>query len=880
MAGKLEELEGVFRGENRRFDTCLLGKIQCGQGNWVTIKGDAEPDEMSDGIAYRFYGRWASYKNRHNGSSEQQFHFQTFVEVQSHDRAGIVAYLLRAGEGNGLGKATADRIYSALGSDAVKIIREKPETLFQFSKQITTAQAEQIASVLKSQKATEDATIELTNLLHGRGFPKTIARSAIKRWGNKASRLIARDPYRLKAFPRVGFKLCDKLYLALGLPRDSRRRQGLAAWYSVHSEDEGSTWVPVQRVAYGVNNLIGELFAKPIEAIKFAVRLGKIAPDHYGALSPCRTTVGGAITTDKSGDLWLAETSSALAEQNIARSIVNTIESVKPRWITEYRDFEVITPGQAMQFVRCHRCGRELTAPQVFIVDGKPYGPTCIQYVDGDQQLLSLKEYKESLPAPVIRAIERLPSGRKRLRIFSSWPEIASIKNIDAHQAEELSKALSGPIGVLTGSPGTGKTHTLGMLVRAIVQSGMCPMEDIAIATPTAAAKIRVNSFLKALNLPVAARTVHSHLGWGATILPDGSKVMGFSANRRNPWPYKIMIFDESSMIDTQLMSSIFDAMPRGCHALFVGDPEQLPPVGKGKPFSDLIESGIVGVGELKEIKRASGGIVEACAAIRDGLPWDEGDNLTFDEVDSSEEKIEALVRFLRYKEREGFDPVWDSSVIVAVNGKSPLSRKAVNARLQDEFNGNETHPGTIFKIDDKVVCLDNDKFTNDDAPNSEKQVEVANGEIGRVVSIQEKYIVVEIATVGDCDPVRRVRVPLVKQTKKKTDGEEDSDQAEDESGSGAASWDLAYAISCHKSQGTEQPIVVVMLDDYAGAKRICQREWIYVAISRARQHCRVIGRKRLAFMFCRNKSLSKRKTLLKETLRLEYTNRIMDGFW
>lgn len=875
MASKLEEFEATFRGTKRRFDLCIIGTVATKIGDLVTIKGDAEDGELSYNCCYRFYGRWTTYKNKFNGTEERQFAFNSFVEVQSHDRTGIVAYLLRAGEGRGLGKATANKLFDVLGTDAVRTIRENPRELIRFSRTITPEQCDTIGLELTAQKATEDATIELTNLLHGRGFPKSTARNAIKKWGNRASRLIARDPYKLRSFSGCGFRLCDRLYLELGLQKDRIRRQGLKAWDAVKQDSNGSTWIPAAVVASAVSNAIGDA-ADPIKAIKFSVRLGRMSPRHYAALEPIRTLGSDGPIIGAVGDLWLAEKQAADDEAYVARSLVAANREMRPQWITTFEDRR-ITSQAAAQFVRCYRCGRELTAIEVHILDGKPYGPTCITNMPSPGDVMALKDWIESQPPNITEAIYNLPVGRQEVRLFSAWPEVNNVKQIDDHQRTELAKALSTTIGILTGSPGTGKTHTVGMLVRAILALGLASPSEIAIGCPTAKAAVRVNEFLSSLGLPVAASTWHSLLEWKATKLPNGERVMGFCRNEFNKWPYRIIIGDEMSMVDSSLMRSIFAARPRGCHFLLVGDVNQLPPVGSGAPLRDIIASGLVGCGELTEIKRSSGGIVEACAAIRDGQPWVVGENLTIDETDSPDAKLDAICKYLRDFQVEGYDPVWDSTVIVAVNGKSPLSRKAVNQRLQDEFNRNPEIAGSPFRLDDKVVCLKNgsyqlvggidDRELNDDTPS---EVFVANGEVGRVVEVGDKTITVQLSS-----PNRTVRVPRGKVSEPSdTEGQ----AAGDESSGSGCDWDLAYGVSAHKAQGTESPIVAVVLDEYRGARRICSREWLYVAISRARIHCRLFGRRRLADAFCQFRAIDKRKTLLREQVLLEETRLELEG--
>jgi len=298
-----------------------------------------------------------------------------------------------------------------------------------------------------------------------------------------------------------------------------------------------------------------------------------------------------------------------------------------------------------------------------------------------------------------------------------------------------------------------------------------------------------------------------------------------------------------------------------------IGDTNQLPPVGHGAPLRDLIAAGVP-CGELREIRRNSGTIVKACAAIRDGKPvkTDEqlrpadGRNMKLVDGGKGKQAQQAILELLGKLSRR-YDPTWDCQVICAVNAKSDLSRKTLNELLQAELNPDGKRiKGSPFRVGDKVVCLKNgfvptievDHSSPDEViENDDGGVYVANGEVGRVLAVDEKLTVMEFAA-----PRRVVRVPRG-QAKDDADGE-------DESGTGC-NFDLAYAISCHKSQGSEFPVVIVALDEYPGARRVCSREWIYTAISRAKELCLLVGKGATIKSVCRRSALDKRKTFLRE---------------
>ena len=773
MPAKLEEIEGTFRAERYRSGEFMIGEIELIKTNgahpeFMTIKGEADQDELARNGRYRFYGKFVNYFSKWKKADERQFQFQTFVPAISHDRDGVVEYLLHTGKGLGFGRATATKLFDAYGSDAVKVARESPEKILDHNRSITREQCIKIGERLELQKATEDATIELASLLSGRGLPKTTPRKAIRKWGNRAAQVVSKDPYTLMAFRGCGFKRCDALWIEFGHRSDRLKRQALCAWYSVASNAEGHTWFPVEHVVQSIRENIGSAKCRPKAAIKLALRLAKLSPNHYGALAMLRSDGADGPVIDEGGCVWIAEGNKATAERHLARMVASAIREKRHH-----------------------------------------------------------------------------------------WPAADNISGIDSHQKEKLSEALTSTVAILGGSPGTGKTYATAMLIRHLLQSGNVGPIDIAIGAPTGKAAVRITEAMQVAGVPLQAKTWHSLLGVSQS--DDDQGGWSFIHNHGNPWPYRIIIGDESSMLDTTLMRSVFAARPRGCHVLLVGDVNQLPPVGNGAPLRDLINSQCVGYGELTEIKRNSGGIVEACAAIRDGQPWREAENLI---VDHYHDQIKAAIVHCQ-SQGKSIDPVWDCQVLVAVNDRSSLSRKAVNRELQSVLNPNPEIKGTPFRIADKIVCLKNGKYIEVDSDGAE--VYVANGELAKVLEVDTGVIIAELS-----NPSRTIRIPRGKSS--------DSEDGDKDSSNTGCSWDLAYGLSTHKSQGSEWPVVIVLIDEYPGARMVCSREWIYTAISRAKQKCILVGKKSTADAMCYRVAIGNRKTFLRELVQLNVAQDAMEA--
>ena len=453
---------------------------------------------------------------------------------------------------------------------------------------------------------------------------------------------------------------------------------------------------------------------------------------------------------------------------------------------------------------------------------------------------------------------------------MKSWPNPNDIQGIDAHQREQLALATAGRIGILGGSPGTGKTYTVAKLVRHLLDNGLIALHDIGIGAPTGKAAVRLTEMLQSNGIDVRATTEHSMLEIGEH---SETGQWTFLRNEKNPLPYRLIVLDEVSMNDLSIMLAIFRARAPGCFVLLVGDVNQLPPVGNGAPLRDMIAAGLP-YGELREIKRNSGGIVEACGLIRDCQPWTDlteevNSNLRITHDTNPTEKLARIVRLLNQAQQEGHDPIWDCQVLVAVNESSPLSRQALNKLLQDELNPNQKNAGTDFRVADKIVCLKNGFYKSEDPDgidheakkNERDEVYVANGELAEVIEVTDKAVIAKLAS-----PARVVSIPIKKQNAEPID-----DDSEETKQSGTKSnWDLGYALSVHKSQGSEWPVVIVALDGYSGAKMICDRAWLYTAISRGKQTVHLVGQADLAERFCVTQKIAERKTFLADRIKTE----------
>lgn len=461
------------------------------------------------------------------------------------------------------------------------------------------------------------------------------------------------------------------------------------------------------------------------------------------------------------------------------------------------------------------------------------------------------------------------------------WPDVSDDPVLSPHQKAEVAKATRGRVGILTGGPGTGKTTSVAALIRRVIRDH--GPDAVRVAAPTGKAAVRAGESLRAQKVDITATTIHRLLEIGRNGHDGGD--WGFMRNRRNPLDCRFLVVDEFSMVDTALCADLFEACADGTNVLMVGDPFQLMPVGHGAPLRDLLASGVA-QGELTEVRRNAGSIVRGCASIKAGTPVAFDDRFDLDAADKlnlrlldcgQAESLRLLEDVLTGMTR--FDRCWETQVITALNDKSDLSRRKLNERFGKLLNPDgRSAPGNPFRVADKIICLRNtrlkavvpvaSRFGHPDmaldAANyqevgrsgggDEAELYVANGEIGRVVAVSEKAT---IARFGGLD------VPLVRiaNAKKKAAQEETGD------GEAAASadFDLAWAITVHRSQGSEWPCVICLVDD-AGSQ-IADRNFWYTAISRARSACLVIGPRGVFDRQVRRVALTRRRTFLTELL-------------
>ncbi|KYH29366.1 MULTISPECIES: ATP-dependent RecD-like DNA helicase [Clostridium] len=403
-------------------------------------------------------------------------------------------------------------------------------------------------------------------------------------------------------------------------------------------------------------------------------------------------------------------------------------------------------------------------------------------------------------------------------------------------QIEAIKGAFTNGIEIITGGPGTGKTTIIKCITEIFENASM----TVFMAAPTGRAAKRMSEATGR-----EAKTIHRLLEMGFSDDEDTE----FLRSEESPLQCDVLIIDEASMIDILLMNNLLKAISVGTRLIIVGDADQLPSVGPGNVLRDLIESKCVKVVRLKDIFRQAeeSMIVVNAHKINNGeMPILNKKNKDFYFLNCEEQEkiLDTLVELINERLPK-FNKNWNSFKdiqILSPMRKGILGIENLNKRLQHILNPNDKNKSekefkdTIFRLGDKVMQTKNNynlKWTRIDGDGEPEGLGVFNGDIGYICEVDEDKVSVIF------DEERKVVYDNIY-----------LDELE-----------LAYAMTVHKSQGSEFPVVIMPM--FMGPPLLMNRNLFYTGITRAKQMVVLVGlRKAISFMISNNRSFERYSAL------------------
>lgn len=431
------------------------------------------------------------------------------------------------------------------------------------------------------------------------------------------------------------------------------------------------------------------------------------------------------------------------------------------------------------------------------------------------------------------------PAGRATLVREIDRLELINGIQYESLQREAIVTAIEKGVLILTGGPGTGKTTTVNGILELFERDGL----NVVLTAPTGRAAQRMSEITGK-----EACTIHRLL---EAERGNGER-MHFCRDERNPIDADVVIVDELSMVDIVLFSALLAALPLGCRLIMVGDADQLPPVGAGNVLHDLIDANLLPVVELSEVFRQAMQsliVTNAHRIVHGEEPeLSRVDNDFFHmERDSGVQTVKDIVSLYRDRlpKAYGYEPIKDIEVLCP-SKKGDTGTVNLNRVLQEAVNPPEKGKDEIslmtrvFRVGDKVMQMKNN-YNIHWTREKENGEGIFNGDVGILKSVDRSSGIIKVDFDG-----RIAEYPA------------DS----------LSELELAYAMTVHKSQGSEFEAVIMPVIDVP--PQLCYRNLFYTAVTRAKSKMITMGRKNQILAMVENDKKIKRYSALKHFLKVE----------
>ncbi|MCL2372837.1 MAG: AAA family ATPase [Defluviitaleaceae bacterium] len=778
----------------------------------------------------------------------KQISITTAERIRPNTLDGIERYL-SSGMISGLGARTAKLIVERFGTDAFDILENNPEKLTE----IRGISPQRAARFAESFQAQRDMRLVML-FLHEHGISQAAAMRIYKRYKEDTIALIKTNPYKLADdISGIGFKTADAIAYKLGIGRDSPERITAVIKYLLQEASaEGHTYMPESLLLTQASSLLlapTDTLKNQLTQIQLSGHITRILPSP-GPLAggAHRGNVEDALENNSRPDTNVDVTS---AEHN---DEVGLLDEASPHFPVEVHGENISPLGHISEasFLQSTQIsvGRNLRPTEIKTPHGEPNQPghnlqPHLPPSSPDHHVFLTHLYRAELA--IARNLIALhsywqPSKPLPATDTDSTPSFGGI-TLSQGQLHAVNLAMTSGVLIITGGPGTGKTTTINTIIQLLEAKEL----TIALAAPTGRAAKRM-----AETTGREAKTIHRLLEVAFVSGNENRQI--FNRNEDLPIEADILIVDEASMMDVTLTHSLLKAVAHGTRLILVGDVDQLPSVGAGNVLKDIIDSGTVPVARLTEIFRqaAQSAIITNAHRINKGeYPnLDQRDNDFFFMRKSNQDNLMATILELaatRLPAYKNLDPIQDIQVLSPLR-KTPLGVANLNNLLQAKLNPpspkkKERESGPIiFREGDKVMQIRNNYDATWEIYEGKFSVAqgsgVFNGDMGIITEISDTSGV----TVCFDDGRQIVYEP-----------------------SRLDELELAYAVTVHKSQGSEYRVVIIPI--WNGPPMLLNRNLIYTAVTRAKELAVLVGSPDVLFRMIDNNKVAARYTSLTQRL-------------
>lgn len=642
-------------------------------------------------------------------------------------------------------------------------------------------------------KAPDDAKSVKRYLSSGaiKGIGEKLAESIVKEFGDDTFRIMEEEPERLAEIKGISEKKAMDIAAQLLEKRDMRKAMIFLQNFGISMKLANKIYA---RYGPGIYTIIKEnpyKLADDIEGVGFKTA------DEIAARTGIRVDSDFRI---KSGIFYVLM--QAVSQGHIYLPMQELTEEVKRLLLIDIADFDKYIMDLAVD--------RKIVVKEIS-------GQQCVY--------ASIHYYTEASVARLLTDLDVKYNNEEK----AVADRIARIENklgieLDDIQKRAVNMAAQNGLVVITGGPGTGKTTTINTIIKYFEMEGF----DIRLAAPTGRAAKRITETCN-----YEAQTIHRLLEICGGLNDETQKAsagMHFDRNEENPLETDVIIVDEMSMVDINIMNSLLKAIPVGTRLILVGDVDQLPSVGAGNVLKDIISSGCFPVVKLEKIFRqaAESEIITNAHKINEGQKVvlnKYSRDFLFVHRDNPDAIISAMCTLIKSKLPNYVGVDINEIQILTPSRKSAVGVERLNKIMQEYLNPpdrskQEKEVGdTIYRVGDKVMQIKNnyqlewEKRGRYGIP-SEHGNGVFNGDTGVIEDIN--YFTEQLTVKFDDE--RYVNYEFVQ-----------LDELE-----------LAYAITVHKSQGSEYPAVIIPM--FAGPKMLMNRNILYTAVTRAKKCVCMVG--------------------------------------